>query len=225
MKKLIANTFAIAAVFSLTACGNLNSVLADRQETVEIYHIFDLKTRISADTVIKATADGLARNINSMVQNRPLQMGVKIPEQPGRFELVNLADAFKGTGMGAMLAMSKGAGNTATRVAKCDGAVWTSKAVRNIPGSSNLTLYSCLYRYESGYQLDMYAVFMKAGGGLKGVVNNATYSVVGTPEEWVNKTIIDTVRSIEVAANSNMTHLEGELELAGFAAMDKVGAR
>lgn len=89
--------------------GSLNTVLADRHEVVEMCHIFDVKTGSSPDTVIKAAADGLARNSNSVVQNRPLEMGAQIPAQPARFELANMADAFKGTGMGAMLSMAGGA--------------------------------------------------------------------------------------------------------------------
>lgn len=225
MKKYFSGVFAIAAISSLTACGNLNTALAARHEVIEMYHIFDVKTGSSPDTVIKAAADGLARNSNSVVQNRPLQMGAKIPAEPARFELVNMADAFKGTGMGAMLSMAGGAGGATMRVAKCDSAVWSSKAVRNISGSSNLTLYSCLYRYKSGYSLNMYAVFQKTSGGLNGLVTNAASAMVGTPEQWLNKTIIDTVRSIEVATNSRMTRIEGQPELGALPSVDQMGAR
>ena len=128
-------TFAATFVVSLLAgCGTLNSALVNRHETVEMYHVFDVKTKASPDAIIRATADGLARNTNSLTQNRPLQMGAKVPATPGRFELVDAAEAFKGTGMGAFLAMAQGAGNTPMRSARCEGAVWTSKAVRDIAG-------------------------------------------------------------------------------------------
>ena len=216
MKKIIVIATAIVAMSGLTACGGLNSVLAKRQETIEIYHIFDIKTGITPDAIVKAAADGLARNTNSVVQHRPLQMNVKIPQKPSRFELTKVSDAL-GPGMGGvMIAFAGGGASAEMRIAQCKDALWTSKAIRDIPGSSNLTLYSCLYRYTSGYQLDVYAVFMKASGGLTGVLTDATGLVIGTPEHWVSKTIIETVRSIELAANSKMTRIEGQPELAEY---------
>lgn len=213
---------AIVLALNLTACGALNSTIANRSETVEIYHIFDIKSDVSANSVIKAAADGLAMNSNSIVQNRPLQMGAKVPEKPGRFTLIDPAAAFKGTAMGNILAMGGGAGTSTMRVANCDGAVWSSKAVRDIPGSSNLTLFSCIYSYKSGYQLDVYAVFMKQSGGIKGVMAEAAYAVVGTPEQWVTKTIIDTVRSIELVTKKSVVHLEGQPELGELPNVDKL---
>ncbi|MDO8310781.1 MAG: hypothetical protein Q7T25_02455 [Sideroxyarcus sp.] len=184
-----------------------------------MYHIYDIKTSASADIVIKAAAKGLTMNTNSIVQNRPLQMGIKIPEKPGRFNLVNVNDIFKGTGIGGFMG---GAGGTTMRVANCDGAVWSSKAVREIPGSSNLTLYSCIYAYKSGYHLNMYAVFVKSSGGLSGILGNATSAVIGTPEQWVNKTFIDTVSSVQETTRSSMIHIEGQPELGETPAISKL---
>lgn len=113
-------------------------------------------------------------------------------------------------------------GGAELKVAKCDGAAWTSKAVRNISGSSNLTLYSCLYRYRAGYNLDLYAVFSKSSGGLNGVLQSGADAIVGTPEAWVNKTIVDTVRAIEQAAGTRGVHLEGQPALGPLPAVDKL---
>ncbi|MNR71749.1 hypothetical protein D3C71_24270 [compost metagenome] len=223
MKKTVA-LFAVAAASLLSGCGSMNAVLAERHESVEMYHIFDVRTSATPDTVIKATADGLARNTNSVVQNRPLQVGVKVPATAGRFELVNVADSFKGTGIGSLMALGGGAGNTAMRVAKCDGAVWTSKATRDT-GSDSLNLYTCLYRYKSGYQLNMYAVFRKSSGGLAGLARGAAAAVVGTPEEWVNKTVIDMVRSVETATGSKVAYVEGQPELGDLPKVDEYDRR
>ncbi len=225
MKKVFTLVAAAIATSTLSGCGGLNQVLADRYETVEMYHIFDVKTSAAPEAVIKASADGLARNTNSVVQNRPLQMGWKVPDEAGRFELVNMADAFKGTGMGALLSAAGGAGGTTLRVAKCDGAIWTSKANRHITGFENLNLYTCLYRYKGGYQVDMYAVFQKSGGGLKGLVRDAAGALTGTAEQWVNKTVIDTARSIETTTGSKVVRLEGQPELDDLPNVDKITAQ
>ena len=219
--KLITASLAVSAL--VVGCGNLNSTLAARHETVEMYHIFDVKTASAPDVVIKAAADGLARNTNSVTQSRPLQIGVKIPDKPGRFELVNMADAFQGIAIGSLMG---GAGTATMRVAKCDDAVWSSKAVRHISGSNNLNLFTCLYRYKDGYAINMYAVFQKvSGGGLSDISRVISSALIGEPEEWVNKTIIDTVRSIESRTNAPVVHLEGQPELGDLPDVDKIDAR
>lgn len=226
MKK-IALAVAVLASSVLAGCGNLNEVLADRHETVEYYEIFDAHGVSSPDVVIKAVADGIARNTNSVTQNRPLRMGAAknaIPAEPGRFDIVDMASAFQGTGMGTFLSMSAGAGNAIPRVAKCDDAVWTAKATRHVSGSDNLNLYTCLYRYKAGYQLDIYAVFQKKSGGLDGVIRDATAQVMGTPEQWVNKVIVDIVRSMQTEGRLNVAFVEGQPTITDLPPLDKYDA-
>lgn len=219
-QKIVAVALITAA---LSGCNTVNQSLANRQEVVEIYHIFDFKTQADVATVSRAAANGLAQNTNSVQSSTPLQIGQVVPAEPGKFVLVDVASAMGG-GMGAMMQIAAVQnGGAGIKVAKCDGAVWTSRAVRNISGSSNLTLYSCLYRYRAGYNLDMYAVFSKTSGGLNGIFQSGADALVGTPEAWVNKTIIDTVRAIESAAGAPGVHVEGQPELGPLPAVDKLG--
>jgi len=200
----------------LAGCGSSNSYLAKRTSTVEMYHIFDIKTDAATASVIKAAADGLARNTNEIQQNTPLQLGKAVPVEPGRFVIEDIGAklAASNSGMGAMMQMAAMKnGGVSMKTAKCDDAVWTSRALRNIAGSSNLTLYSCLYKYEAGYRLDTYAVFNKTEGGLAQVSRDIATSLVGTPEQWVTKTILDTVHSIESATGAKAVRLEGQPEL------------
>jgi hypothetical protein len=201
-------------VAALTGCAAGNSYLANRSTTVEMYHIFDIKTTASTSVVTKAAADGLAQNTSDLNQVSPLQMGKTVPLEAGRFRIDDIGAKLGGTGMGAMLQMAAMQnGGVGMKAASCDGAVWTSRAQRNISGSSNLTLYSCLYKYKAGYNLDTYAVFRKTEGGIYQVSRDLANSLVGTPEQWVNKTILDTVRSIEQATGAKVVRLEGQPEL------------
>lgn len=219
-QKIVAVALIAAA---LSGCNTVNQSLANRQEVVEIYHIFDFKTQADVATVSRAAANGLAQNTNSVQSSTPLQIGQVVPAEPGKFVLVDVASAMGG-GMGAMMQIAAAQnGGAGIKVAKCDGAVWTSRAVRNISGSSNLTLYSCLYRYRAGYNLDMYAVFSKTSGGLNGIFQSGADALVGTPEAWVNKTIIDTVHAIESVAGAPGVHVEGQPELGPLPAVDKLG--
>lgn len=214
---------AVVSAFALTGCAGTNSYLANRSSTVEMYHIFDIKTAASTQTVAKAATDGLSQNTNQIDENTPLQMGKTIPAEPGRFTISDMTAKFAGTGMGTLMQMaSMQGGGVSMKAANCEGAVWTARAQRTVSGSNNLNLYGCLYKYKAGYHLDTYAVFQKEEGGLYQVSRNIAYSIVGTPEAWVNKTIMDMVRSIETRAHAKVAHVEGQPELGSEPSITKV---
>lgn len=218
----------LPAVMALTGCATGNSYLANRNSTVEMYHIFDIKTTAGTSVVAKAAADGLAQNTNDLNQVSPLQMGKTVPVEPGRFVIDDIGARLAGanSGMGAMMQMAAmHNGGVSIKAARCDDAVWTSRAQRTIAGSSNLTLYSCLYKYQAGYRLNTYAVFKKTEGGLYQVSRTIANSLVGTPEQWVNKTILDTVRAIENATGAKAVRLEGQPELNDLPSGALVGKR
>jgi hypothetical protein len=223
MKKILLATAVLASTV-LSGCGGLNSFIADRHETVEMMHIFDVQTTANPDTIIKAAADGVTRNTNNVTTTRPLNMHASktLPAEPGRFDVIDVADAFKGTGMANIIALSQNnAGALNLKQAKCENALWTAKAVRDIPGSNRLTLYMCMYRYTKGYNVDMYANFVKVEGGINAVSQAIASAAVGTPEEWVNKTIIDTMRSVEQATHGKVSHVEGQPEIGNLPWVDK----
>ena len=191
-----------------------------------MYHIFDIKTEASTSVVVKAAADGLTQNTSDIRQVSPLQMGKKVPVEPGRFVIddVGAKLASSNSGLGAMMQMAAMKnGGVSMKAAKCDDAVWTSRAQRSVAGSSNLTLYSCLYKYQAGYHLDTYAVFSKTEGGMYQISRDIANSLVGTPEQWVNKTILDTVRAIEKATGAKAVRLEGQPELTELPSGTLVG--
>lgn len=212
----------IPAIVALSGCAGANSYLANRSTTVEMYHIFDIKTSVNTATIAKATTSGLSQNTNDIREAMPLQLGKAVPKVPGRFTLKEIASVFGGSG-GALLQMAQmQGGNISMKVASCEDSVWNSKATRTISGSSDLQLYSCLYKYKDGYNLNMYAVFTKQEGGLYQISQTVANSIVGTPEQWVNKTIMDTVRSIEKATSAKAVHLEGQPELGDLPSIDKM---
>jgi hypothetical protein len=214
----------IPAIAVLTGCATGNRYLANRSTTIEMYHIFDIKTKASTSVVSKAAADGLAQNTSDINQVSPLQMGKTVPVTSGRFVLEDMGAKMAGTGMGAMMQMAAmQSGGMSMKSANCDSAVWTSRAQRNVTGSSNLTLYSCLYKYQAGYNLNTYAVFQKTEGGLNQISRDIANSLVGTPEQWVNKTILDTVHSIERMTGAKVVRLEGQPELTELPSGTLVG--
>src|SRR5471030_61946 len=215
----------VASGVALSACSAVNVGLNERSEAVEMYHIYDVKTNVDTATVVKAASDGLAANTNSVQTAMPLQIGKTVPVTPGRFTIDDVAAGMSGQNSAMLRMIANQSGSLGLKSANCADAVWTSKAIRNIAGSNNLTLYTCVYKYRSGYNVDMYAVFTKQSGGLYQLVREGANALAGTPEEWVNKTIIDTIRSIERASGARAVHLEGQPELGPLPAADKLSAK
>lgn len=214
MKRLLA----IPVTFALTACGTANNYLAEKTKTVEYYRIFDIKTAASKQTVIKATSDGLGRNVNNAREATPIPKSATLPETPGRFAIVN---PFEGSRI-AMLA--GGAGSLGLQMAACDGAAWTAQAVRDIAGSDRLNLTVCLFPYKEGYHLDMYAVFVKKEGGLFQVSRDLAGAMVGTPEEWTEKTFLDVARNVYAKVDAKVSLLEAQPEISGTPWVDPIDA-
>lgn len=208
----------IAAALSLTACGTANNYLAEKTKTVEYYRIFDIKTTASKQSVIKATSDGLGRNVNNAQEATPIPKSATPPDTPGRFAVVN---PFEGSKF-AMLA--GGAGSLGLQMATCDGAAWTAKAVRDIAGSDKLNLTVCLFPYKEGYHLDMYAVFVKKEGGLFQVSRDLAGAMVGTPEQWTEKTFLDVARNVHARIDAKVALLEAQPEISGTPWVDPIDA-
>ena len=163
------------AALLLSACGTTNNYLAEKTKTVEYYRIFDLKTTASRQAIGKAASDGLGRNVGNAQEAMPIPSAAELPDKAGRFKLVN---PFEGT---RLAALAGGASGIGARLATCEGAAWTAKAVRTVSGSNNLILTACLFQYKEGYHLDLYAVFSKEEGGLLQISRDMANAMVGTP--------------------------------------------
>jgi len=206
MKRL---SFVFAAALCVSGCGTMNNYLVEKTKTVEYYRIFDIKTAENRQVVSKAASDGLGRNVGNAQEAMPIPASGDVPETASRFKIVNPFEGSK------IAVLAGGPGSLGLRMATCDGAIWTAKAVRNIQGSNRLELSACLFQYREGYHLDLYAIFTKQEGGLFQVSRDMANVVVGTPEEWTEKTFLDIVRSIYIKTDANITLLEAQPEISG----------
>lgn len=203
---------------AISGCGTTNNYLAEKKQTVEYYRIFDVKTAANRQAVAKAASNGIGRNTNNAQEATPISSSGEIPEKPGRFKLVNPFEGSK------FAAFAGGAGSLGFRMATCEGASWTAKAERRVSGSNNLNLTACLFQYKEGYHLDLYAVFTKQEGGLLQISRDMANAMVGTPEEWTEKTFLDIVRSIRANTGAEIALLEGQPELSGTPWLDSMDA-
>jgi len=212
MKKTLVASFAL---LSLTGCVSaVNNTLAEKTKHVEYYRIFDIKTDANRHVVAKAASDGLGSNTSDINENMPIPTFSEPPEKPGRFKVSN---PFQGTKMGALMAAG---GNASFKVATCEDSVWTANAKKTVNGSFDLTLTACLFEYKEGYHLDMFASFAKQEGGIMQLSRSMAAAMVGTPEEWTEKTFLDVVRSIHKTTSAEIKFIEGYPQVSGTPWLD-----
>lgn len=179
----------------------------------ELYAIFDFATDAPKGQVIKATLDGMAMNISHSDTMTPVVMD-EPPVTPGRFRVVDLLD---GNPMASMLALAPASQRMQFKRATCDGAIWIADAVREVEGMHTLRLTLCLFPRRGGVQLDAYGLEVQSrGGGLSQIVGRAiSNKIVGTPDAWVSKTLLDMVRSIRERTAAKVTYVDGSLDFQG----------
>lgn len=211
----------------LTACGGLNNKLASKTKRVEYYRIFDIKSDLDRSAVAEAASNGLGRNVGDAQEAMPIPSFSTPPAQPGRFKVVNQMDAIQGSELGrsvkalAALGGGIGGGSLGLKSAQCDGAVWTAKSQKKVDGSFDLNLATCLFEYQGGYHLDMYAHFAKQEGGMLQLSRAMANAMVGTPEEWVEKTFLDVVRQIQKETGAEVEFVEGYPKMQGTPWLDR----
>jgi hypothetical protein len=209
MKQLV-----ILAMFALVGCGTVNNALTEKTKKIEYYRIFDIKTQADRYVIAESASNGLGRNAHDAQETIPIPTSDELPDKAGRFKLVN---PFEGSKLAALAATG---GSSGMKIATCEGASWTAKASRTISGQSHLKLTACLFPYAKGYHLNFYANFSKKEGGLLEVSRKMASAMVGTPEEWTEKTFLDTVRQIRKDTGADITFLEGYPAIQGTPWLD-----
>ncbi|PIE41500.1 MAG: hypothetical protein CSA49_03075 [Gammaproteobacteria bacterium] len=200
MKKILTLSLIVAV---LSGCGTLNNALVEKTKTVEYYRIFDIKTKADRYVVSDSASNGLGRNVNDAQEARPIPTSSELPSKPGRFSLINPLEGSK------FAALAASGGSIGFKIATCENAAWSANATRTIRGQSQLKLTACLFPYVDGYHLDLYATFMKKEGGFMELSRQAASAMVGTPEEWTEKTFLDIVRQIRKDTGAKIIFIEG----------------
>ncbi|QOL50745.1 hypothetical protein [Massilia litorea] len=187
---------AVVVGTALAGCGTATGdMFAARDQTVEYVRVFDIKTDAPRPAVLHAASEGISRNILNATLATPLPDTAEVLDQPGRFKMADTPGAARGP--------------------SCDGASWTAKARPDVRGSQDMHIVACLYPYKTGYHLDMYAAFTKKEGGWLAWPRRATGAVLGTPEKYVEQTMLDLVRTIRETTKAQVALVEAKPEVAG----------
>lgn len=214
MKRLGMIAAIVAATLTTGCSSTMENAMVEKEKSIELYRVFDIKTNADRYVVREAASNGLGLNVNSANEQSPIVMGEK-PEKPGRFKPSNIASNLGGQA-GSMMQMAmkmSGSLSNMLKTAQCDGAVWTANANRNVDNAFNMSFNLCLWEYQGGYALDVYANYTKKEGGgflgLDGLARKAAYAISGTPEAWAEKTVLDVVREIKKKAGGQIKFIEG----------------
>ena len=210
MKKTIAAGLAMLSAALLSGCGHLNSALNERTETHEYLRIFDIKTTANADEVGQALAEGMMLNLEYPKIEKPIVM-TPVPEKPGRFEL---DDTLRNTKFGRLMDLA-GNSSTTVRLLVCKNSPWRAVGERSNPGEWDGRVQICLFPYKGGYHVDMYGYMTVHRGGYKEIVRGSVYQLMGDPVEWIEKSLLDTVRTVRSSLNAEVTLVEARPEIKG----------
>lgn len=211
MKKFgFALSFA-AVAFGLSGCGQLNSVLNETTETHEFYRIYDVKTTADVDELGDALVAGMKYNLAYPKVNKPI-VTTPIPKTPGRFTVDN---ALEGTNFSRLSQLS--GGSTAhLKLMVCEDSPWTARATRGESGDDwDGSVSVCVFPYEGGYHVDMYGYITVKKGGFKEVVRSGVYAVMGDPFQWIEKSMLDTIREARKTLNAEVNFVEGRPKMYG----------
>lgn len=202
MKRLM---MAAAVGVALAGCSTgAGQMFASRDRTVEYVRVFDIKTEAPTPSVLHAASEGISRNINNATLATPVSATSEVLDQPDRFKLAETPGAARGP--------------------TCDGASWTAKARPDVRGQ-DVHIVACLYQYKTGYHLDMYAAFNKKEGGWLEWPRRATGFVLGTPEKFIDKTMLDLVRTIRETTKAQVALVEAKPEVSGAPWLEDAGVR
>jgi hypothetical protein len=199
---------AVAVAAALAGCSTGDgNMFASKDKTVEYYRVFDIKTAAAAPEVVRAATDGINRNVTNATLSTPAN--AEVHEQPGHFKMTDPASGAPGTPV--------------ARSPSCEGASWTAKAAPSVTGGDNMNMVACLFPYKGGYHLDMYAVFVKKEGGWLEWPRRMTGKIMGTPETWTEKAMLDVVRTIRESTGAEVALVEAKPDLAGAPWMESTG--
>lgn len=199
MKK--ATIFCFLSSIALTGCLSTTPT----KETQVGYAIYKIKPAegATATEISGALVTALQKNTNSVNVSRDIPPH-PLPEQPGRFELVN---PFANSNLGALAAAS---GNN-LRTPTCEGAIVTAQATDTSMGNygENTSFHTCLWQYKDGFHLDVYTRFTVASGSFNPATLGATLArtVVGDTSQFIPRTLDSIVKEIE-STGANVSLVE-----------------
>lgn len=214
-KKVAMISAAVSCCAALSACGSVNSFLAKKTETTEMYRVFDIKSDAGESVIADAAIEGLTASVPEAKSTHLIQ--TEIPEEPQKIKLIN---PFKNTNA-LTLKVLYGDKYVPHKTMDCEEAIYVLDGTKEVAGDSNVDIKVCIFRYKDGYRLNEYAVLTKESGGfIEQISRIGAHTMVGTPEEWTEKSMLDVVRNIKKRTDASVSFIQGWPEISGTPWLD-----
>lgn len=183
-------TIFTVSVIALAGCASFTPT----KERFEGFKIYDIKTDVSSSLTLKLSnslKEAMQDNADDVRFENNLPPAT-LPDDAGRFELVNPFENAKG------LAALAGASMTTPT---CKDAVIQATSNDKFAGAENTTFFTCLMPYKEGYKMNIYYAFTKVSGGFssEALGRALAQSVVGDSSQFIPRTIT----ALEAAITSN----------------------
>ncbi len=173
----------VALVAALSLVGCKSTSLTKTKETKRSYAVYDLKVskEVSSSDMSKAIKKALQANTSSLRITEDLPP-YPIPKESPRFQLVNPFGHNS-----ALAALSGGAMKQPT----CEGALVYAQATDSSMNSQgeNTQFYTCLWQYDGGYHVDIYAQFDIVSGGIDNLGKDFIRGMMGNSSQFIPRTI------------------------------------
>lgn len=204
------------ALAVLFGCVGSTALAGERASTQESYHIISFQTAASTSSLGAAGEKAVRRFTTDLHVASPVVMG-PLPSEMPRFTLEN---PLANSPLAGLVAMAGASAAGTLKVAKCDnGATWVMNANRSIGGSQSLRVTACLYPFmREGQRSVALQIFsadtVQKGGALDLMAGRAlAKAVVGKPEEFSRKMVLELITAVEAAAGVQGRYEEGQGEL------------
>lgn len=168
-------SFLALTALSVAGCSSMNAYLGESEQEVGYYRIYDVQTTASGKAVIDVLQKSIASDgAKANFSYSPYYLKVK-PQKAERFIPLGLINPMQAK-------MSPNAPEFAGYVGiSCPRSAWTANTVRN----DGTYLQACLYPYKHGYQVSLFARFLKKRGKLSDMTSSVVnYAGHDTDESW-----------------------------------------
>lgn len=192
--------FTIIALLILAGCASITPTY----QTESAYVIFDVQpASINRTRFLDGITQAVQKHSTQVRVTREIPPA-ELPEKPGRFVI---KDPFANSNIGALGVLLASSGQS-MKVPVCDGSLMTIASDDSSMShyGESTTFFLCVLPYKAGYNINIYATFSRASGGLSAAALGSTLarSALGDSSQYIPRAMNE-VRLASEAVGGKVT--------------------